>query len=607
MSNLNKTCRDKVKDEFLKALVKIPSDITKIILAGCVLLILSLTPLGNWLRCNFLDTSGCLPLFTIKSEFNEVVDRETYTNSASNKTYIACNLLVYLLMLISLANTTWAEEMYVSYSPSLAYALPEIVRTIKELPKTRIEDCNVDFKIYKDSPITLENAKSEIKNGKLHLMIVLSSEIENQRKILIDLQDRKRESILVSFIAITTTTYENNKVFVSKVINNESQPFLYYLGDETLKNMINDIIRGCAQREGQNNFVVKQSRFVYDDVNSFAGILVKKIHFNGELIGESLFGGYEGYNKPLSTFPIEDSNDDAYVQCVTGLTSKFWKEKIPYNIVTPGKIKNSYNGYEYFRDYSFIENLGLEKDQLTPVVEKVEYVVLLSHESKPEADRIIDEFNKCLYDRYYNLEGECDTARHRAKEPGASKKMKVAASIAKCRLEEFVKGFYLLLTDSFPTASYSRLFLLPDKTKYYSRIGNKYTRRELTEKLSNNVHLDDNELEALNDSIEKYKKYLEFRKEATNKENYDWWLLYAMERFAELNKIEFDHSYVKKENGLKSRLQKVIEGFRELHKINANILANSQKYNDIIESETNDFYDFQKRIKRRLEKLEKQL
>lgn len=57
-----------VYSEFHNFFVRIPVNIVNLFSVGLILYLLSLTPIGNWFRCNFIDTLGCLPTFSIKSE-----------------------------------------------------------------------------------------------------------------------------------------------------------------------------------------------------------------------------------------------------------------------------------------------------------------------------------------------------------------------------------------------------------------------------------------------------------------------------------------------------------------------------------------------------------
>lgn len=57
-----------IRSEFYDFFVKIPVNIVVLLSVGGILYLLSFTPFGNWLRCNFIDTLGCLPAFSIKSE-----------------------------------------------------------------------------------------------------------------------------------------------------------------------------------------------------------------------------------------------------------------------------------------------------------------------------------------------------------------------------------------------------------------------------------------------------------------------------------------------------------------------------------------------------------
>lgn len=501
----------------------------------------------------------------------------------------------------------YSNDFSISYSKEIFQSLPKVSTTINELRDIRPFQCNSNLSIYNGSPIDLKKAKIALERNDINLMIVLSSEIENLRKSLFDTwKVSNRQTVLVSFVPITTKHIKSTGLYLSKISNNAKRPFIYH-PDGSLHNFIYDFVRNCCQKEAANKLESLASESVPSSINDFSGVLLKRIHISNKIVGDSLFIDYEKFNKDLFILPVADPNEEVYSYCLNNQVSNYYDRPIEYMSVVPINDIPLQNRYEFFRDYDFINNLNLHIDKDSQIIEKLEHVVLISSEPENIAKKTFEEFNLCLLDRYWNLLSDYITARSRNEEGNTFFTGDVVEQYRE-KLINYIEGYYLLSTDDIPMISYSNYFVLPKKSEYFNRIGNKYSRKFIYEQIINNNGLSNDEFAALKLSIKKYSNYIFFRKELTEKDIFDVNLLYAMERLAILKKIYFDNLFVQREPNLRDKLLDAIKTLEELSNINAKINTESNPDSlGIINSETHNHDVFSKRISDLLNQWKNQL
>ncbi|MCP4022337.1 MAG: hypothetical protein GY729_10880 [Desulfobacteraceae bacterium] len=535
-------------------------------------------------------------------------------NILSNKKNVISLILYCFLVLpiLVFASVTNAEtQITIGYSPGIDDALPKVKTALRELQYIEEKcQCKSKIVIFKPSPIEVKLAKPKMDGQKIDIMVVMSSEVEAYSKAYFwGIENRVRESVLVSFLAVSAKDAHGPKP-LAQITANDTKP-LIYPKDTSSNNFLNDFVIKCIQDTETYKLVVKSSdeagTMITPTQINLSGVLVKLVHFENRLVGINLFNELNQTRKSLMGIPLVDpEKNEKLNHCASSLTSPLWDKSLDYRIMFTNQAQNPESRHEMLRDYQRIKGWNLQNFDQMHFIEKTEHVVLLIRGSKQDANRRAKEFNRCLFDRYWNLKSDYTGLTERAKDT-SSEQVIEQAQAAKEKLTDYLKGLYLLTTDIAPIASYARFFLLPDRNLYYSKIGNKYRRQILTERLGKDRSpLDQPQLAALETSINKYAQYINFRQDATKAGHYDTRFLRAMNRYAKLKKIKFEHYLLKADTNAGSYLEDAVNTLKNLKIINDKI-STDPKHKKFREEYFIGFDEFSVQIQKDLNSWERQL